>query len=259
MNDEGVRAPIGEPDAKVRRRRPLDASEAMPAGRPLYPLLPAYYRDAEFQLVYFRTDPAIVQAHLPEPLVADPDGMALIVGLRAPICSYGPYAETSLRLCCEFEGRTGFYSSHQYVNNVAVLCAGRERWGGPKEYAEVAVERHGDLICTRTVKEGVEIMTLTTRILCPATEDALIPIGPSYRLKLIPRADGPGPAIKQLISYASSGSSTKQLSSARAALSFGVSACSELTVFTPREILGAFHQVMDITEGYGRIEYDYLR
>jgi acetoacetate decarboxylase len=252
--DTGVEAGSSE-----ARRQGINASEAMPAHRPLYPPLPAYYRDAEFQLIYFRADPAIVQSHLPEPLVADPHGLALAVGLRAPDCSYGPYAETSLRLRCTFGGRVGFYSSHQYVNNVAVLCAGRERWGGPKEYADVVVEQSGDLFCTRTIKEGVEIMTITTRIRGPAIESDLIPTGPSYRLKLIPRADGPGPALKQLISYTSGALSTKQIFHASAELSFGGTANSYLSAFTPREIMGAFYHIIDVTEGYGQIEHDYLR
>jgi acetoacetate decarboxylase len=246
--EEGVRAYC---------RLARDEGEAMPAHRPLYPLLPAYYQDAEFQLIYFRTDPVVVQAHLPEPLKADPGGMALVVGLWAPACSYGQYAETSLRLRCEFNGRIGFYSSHQYVDNVAVLCAGRERWGGPKEYAEVVFERHDDSIRTRTIKEGIEIMSFTSRIIGPVTEDAIIPTGPSYRLKLIPRADGPGPAIKQLISYTAQESSTKQIFDATAALSFHSTACSDLAVFDVREVISAFHQVMDVTEGYGQIAHDY--
>lgn len=236
----------------------LEMDEAMPAGRAMYPPLPAYYRDAQFQLIYFRIDPSLVRAHLPPPLVPDPEGMAMALGLWAPTCTYGSYAETSLRLRCQFNGQSGFYTSHQHVNNVAVLCAGRERWGAPKEYAEVAFEQCEDQICTRTTQEGIEIMRLTTRIIGPATENEMIPTGLSFRLKIIPRADAPGPAIKQLISYTAQESKTKQLHSASADLSFSNTEDCKLADFAPLQIIGAFHQVMDLTEGHGRVEYDYL-
>lgn len=52
---------------------------------------------------------------------------------------------------------------------------------------------------SETTKDGIVIMTLTAEIGAPVEPDALIPMFPSYRLKVIPRADGPGAAIKQIV------------------------------------------------------------
>jgi acetoacetate decarboxylase len=241
------------------RRLPWREGETMPAHRPYYPPLPATYRDAEFQMIYFRAEPAVIQAHLPQPLIADPDGVVMAFSLHAPFCSaYGPYKELGLRLRCSLDGRMGFYSSHQYVDNVAALCAGRERWGGPKEYAEVHIERAGPLVHAWAVQEGVRIMALTSDVSQPAEPGELIFGGPSYRLKLIPRADGPGPAIKQIITYAGQDVELKLLRKGSGMIELHSTAHSDLSPFQPIEVVNAFFQVMSLTEGYGQIVYDYL-
>jgi acetoacetate decarboxylase len=241
------------------RRLPAGEGEAMPAHRPMYPALPAYYREAEFQIVYFRCEPAVVQEHLPAPLEADPEGLAAAFSLRAPACSaYGPYREVGIRLRCAFRGVVGFYSSHQYNDNVAAICAGRERWGGPKEYAAVEIERRGNVICAQAVKEGAAILTLTTTIERPAEAAELIPMTPSYRLKLIPRADGPGAAIKQIITYAGADVECAALFAGAGRVTLGRTASSDLAALQSGETLGAYYQVLSLTEGYGEIVYDYL-
>ncbi len=242
------------------RRLPAAAGEAMPAHRPTYPTLPAYYRDAEFQIITFHCEPAIVQEHLPAPLEADPEGMAAAFSLRAPACSaYGPYNEVGIRLRCSLRGVVGFYSSHQYNDNMAAICAGRERWGGPKEYAAVQIERRGNIICARAVKEGAPILTLTSTIERPASAHEMIPMTPSYRLKLIPRADGPGAAIKQIITYAGADAECTALFAGAGQVALGRSANSDLAALRPGAVLGAFYQVLSLTEGYGEVVYDYLK
>ena len=110
-----------------------------------------------------------------------------------------------------------------------------------------------------TIKEGVAIMTLTSRIIEPAVAEEMTALTPSYRLKIIPRADGPGPAIKQLITYESVDSATKLLLRASGTVSFASSSNSDLTPFAPDRIIGAFYQIVDVTEGYGRVVHDYLQ
>jgi len=245
---------------RTYRRLPAAEGEAMPAHRPLYPPLPAYYRNAEFQIIYFRCEPAVVQEHLPAPLEADPEGLAVAFSLRAPACSaYGPYQEVGIRLRCSFRGVVGFYSSHQYNDNVAAICAGRERWGGPKEYAAVQIERRGNVICAQAVKDGAPILTLTSTIERPAEAAELIPMTPSYRLKLIPRADGPGAAIKQIVAYAGADVTCAALFAGAGHATLGRTANTDLAALRPGAVLGAFYQVLSLSEGYGEIVYDYLR
>jgi len=238
----------------------MGEGEAMPAHRPYYPAVPTYYRDVEFQLIYFRTDPAVVREHLPEPLEPDPQGIAVAFGIRVPFCTgYGPFNEAGLMVRCSFRDQTAFFNSHLYLDNPAAICAGREIWGAPKEYATVAFENKGNLIYSQTVKNGVPIMTLTSDISQAARPEELIPIEPNYRLKLIPRADGPGAALKQLISVAGGEAEVKVLFKGNGMIDFGSSANSDLAVFKPLEIIGAFYQVSTYIETYGTVLYDYLK
>ena len=244
---------------KAYRRLAMNEGEAMPAHRPYYPSLPAYYRGAEFQIIYFRADAAAIQQHLPEPLIADPAGLAAAFSLRVPFCSaYGPYCEVGLRLRCSFRGQMGFYSSHQYIDNVAALCAGRERWGGPKAFAGIAIERQGNLIRAQAVQNGIALMSLTSTAVVPAQAGEMIPMTPSYRLKMIPRADGPGAAIKQIITYVAHAAQTDLLLKGDGMVEMGASAQDDLTPLNPIAMEGAFFQVVTLVEGYGVIAYDYL-
>lgn len=245
---------------KAYRRLPMNEGFAMPAHRSYYPALPSYYRDVEFQLIYFRTDPAVVREHLPEPLEADPEGLAVAFSIKVPFCSaYGPFHEAGLCVRCSFRDQQAFFNTHLYLDNVAAICAGREIWGAPKEYAEVTIEHKGNVIYAQTVKDGVPIMTLTSTINQKAEPHEVIPLFPSYRLKLIPRADGPGPAIKQIVNASPADMESKLLLKGTGMISFGSSANSDLAVFQPREILGAFFEIGTYTEVYGEVVYDYLK
>jgi acetoacetate decarboxylase len=138
------------------QRLPADAGEAMPAHRPYYPPLPTYYREVRFQLVYFCADPAAIRPYLPEPLEPAEDGLCVAFGIDVPFSSsYGPFHEAGIQVKVNFRGQSGFFNTHLYLDNVPAICAGRERWGAPKEYAQVIMEQQHNLLVTRTIKDGV--------------------------------------------------------------------------------------------------------
>ncbi len=246
---------------KAYQRLPIDAGEVMPAHRPYFPDMPSYYRDVEFQTIYFRTDPAVVREHLPEPIEADPEGLAVACSINVPFCThYGPFHEAGLMFKCSFRGESGFFNTHLYLDNPAAICSGRERWGAPKEYATVDVCRHGDLIYSQVIKEGVPIMTLTSDYVAPAKPEEVIPMFPSYRLKLIPRPDGPGAAIKQIVVATPTDTETKLLMKGTSgSVAFGRTANSDLAAFPVKEIVAVFFEISTYTASYGQIVYDYLK
>ncbi|MBV7339813.1 acetoacetate decarboxylase family protein [Chloroflexi bacterium TSY] len=241
------------------RRLGIEEGYAMPAHRPYYPPLPTYYRDVRFQLVYFRAEPDRLRNFLPEPLEPADDGLCVAFGIDVPFSSsYGPFHESGIQIKCAFHDQSAFFNSHLYLDNVPAICSGRERWGAPKEYADVSFEQQNNLLVSRTIKDGVNIMTLTSEIGAPVEPDALIPMFPSYRLKLIPRADGPGSAVKQLVEASPQDVTTHLLYSGSGTVAFAATANSDLRPFGPVEEVAAFYQISSYTESYGRVVYDYL-
>lgn len=243
----------------INRRLKHAEGYAMPPAQPEYPPLPTQYRDVRFQLVYFRAAEHRIAEFLPEPLEPAPGGLGCAFTIDVPFSSdYGPFQESGVQEQVLFQGQPAFYVSHLFLNNVPAILSGRERWGAPKVYADVRFEQHDNVLIGTTDRDGVRLMTLTSTLGEPATEKDLIPMFPSLRLKIIPRADGPGPAIKQLISAAPVDATTHLLYKGEGTVAFGRSARVDLTPLQPLEIVAAFYQVAGYTETYGEIVYDYL-
>ena len=86
----------------------------------------------------------------------------------------------------------------------------------------------------------------------------MIPMFPSYRLKIIPKADGPGAAIKQLVTAAPQDVTIHELFRGQGTVDFGASANSDLRSFAPLAEANAFYQVASYVETYGEVVFDYL-
>ena len=185
----------------------------IPAGSPFYPSLPAVYRNVRFQFVFFHAAPTAVQDFLPEPLQAAEDGLCVASGLEVPHCeNYGSFEESFIVMKCHFQDQTGFYCSHVFHNGPAGIAAGREIYGTPKVYAEMKVTHADRSMVTETSYGGAPVLRIASSVEAgsprdggagqdgdAAPHDAMPALTPAWRLKIIPRADGPGPALKQLI------------------------------------------------------------
>ena len=233
----------------------------IPADNPFYPQLPAIYRNVKFQFVFFYAAPAAVQEFLPEPLEATEDGLCVAAGLDVPFCtSYGPFQESFIVMQCRFREQLGFYCSHVFHNGPAGIAAGREIYGTPKIYAGVTVRQVERCMGTETLLSGSPVLHISSSIEKVVPHDAMPSLTPAWRLKIIPRADGPGPAIKQLIDC----SRTTQyvnvhfLGKGTGRITFGASPLCDLTSLTPKAYGDAFYMESSYSEGYAEIVYDYL-
>ena len=168
----------------------------IPASDPCYPALPAVYRNVQRQLVFFETAPLEGGRVLPEPLEASDSGLCVAAGVVVPYSSsYGTFEESFLMLECRFRGRSEFYCSHVFHNRPAGIAAGREIYGTPKVYADLNVQRDGAKMRTKTVYDGSPILAISSETPTVAESAAVPVLAPGWRLKIIPRADGPGPAL----------------------------------------------------------------
>jgi acetoacetate decarboxylase len=241
------------------RSLPIGEGEVLPAHRSTYPEIPTWYRGIESQFVEITVDPAVAQAHLPEPLVADPEGRAVVVGLKIGLSSYGPFNEAGIYLRCTLNGEPGVYNSHLFLDNVTAICAGRERWGVAKEFATITFHDHENVRVCEVVKEGALLMRISTTWDRIESEDALPVLAPNYNLKVIPRADGPGAALKQLVRYESEPVGTSVQYGGRGMVELRSTAKTDLAPLSPLTVGRGFYHIGDLKELHGTIIIDYLK
>ena len=258
----------------------------IPAGSPFYPPLPAVYRNVRFQFVFFHAAPSAVQDFLPEPLQAAEDGLCVASGLEVPNCeNYGSFEESFIVMKCRFRDQTGFYCSHVFHNGPAGIAAGREIYGTPKVYADMKVTHADRSMVTETSYGGAPVLRIASSVETGAPRDggagqdddasphdaphdaslaapldAMPALTPAWRLKIIPRADGPGLALKQLIDCSETTQDVEvhAFAQGKGTIELGASPRCDLTPLAPLEYGDAFHMESSYTEGYARVVYDYL-
>jgi acetoacetate decarboxylase len=238
-----------------------DEGWAIPFDAPFYPMLPAWYRDVQFQEVHFRADPAAVAALLPEPLVASPGGECVAIGIKSPFSTaYGAFNEAAVAQRCLLGDQPGWYSSHVWHDGPRGIAAGREIYGTPKIFSAIEILELEAAMTTQASMGGVPVITITTTME-EAIEASQIPdLTPSWRLKIIPRADRPGPAIKQLIdgTSATGNLEVRAIFRGRGTVAFEPTPFGDLTGLRPLEYGAAYAYVANYSEGFATIALDYL-
>jgi acetoacetate decarboxylase len=234
----------------------------VPADAPFYPPLPAVYRNVKFQFLFFTARPEAVGRYLPEPLEPDPDGNCVVAGIDVPFCtSYGAFQEAFLVLKCRFREQVGYYCSHILHNGPAGIAAGREIYGSPKIFATLSVRKVEQSMVTEASIGTVPVLRLDTITEGNVPSTAMPALTPAWRLKIIPRADGPGPAIKQLndCSRATRDLVVHSLARGKGTLTLSPSPSIDLSPLQPVSLGEAFHMEADYSEHYAEIVYDYLK
>lgn len=251
---------------------PLDSIANMPAFFPYYPSPPARYRGVKFQFVYFRADVAAVERVLPSCLEPADDGFCAAIGLTVPWSdNYGPFEESVLVVGCRFEEQRGFFAPVAFLNSTNSIPAGREIYGTPKVSGEIVVSVDESQMMTDTRQGGTSIFRIRTTTQQAAMANDFPDLSPSWRLKVIPRADGPGAAVCQLVDVTSvlqdvtvhvrrKGEGVVEFDPKPrpASRKPGELEITDLSDFTPLEYLGAGYLEMDYSEGYGEIVRDFL-
>jgi len=241
---------------------PLDKIANMPAYSPYYPMPPAAYRNTCFQFVYFRADVSAIDRVLPACFEAAEDGYCIATGLTVPwSANYGKFEESILTVKCTYKGQVGYFSPVVFLNSRGSIPAGREIYGTPKVFADVKVEMDERVMHTDTLLAGTSIMSVRSTMEQPAAPEDLPNLLPSWRLKVIPRADGKGADVMQIIELSKTTTDVKvhQCRAGNGIVQFNPMPTYDLSDFTPLEYYGAHYLEMDYTEGYAEIVHDFLR
>lgn len=111
----------------------------------------------------YETDPEIVRAMLPRPLV--PAERPEVFCQFASVAMHVSETETmeigalTLGLMCDYNGQRGGYVYHMSMEGESVVTSGRERFGEPKKIAETRFERSGDHLSVSVRRHGIDFFT----------------------------------------------------------------------------------------------------
>ena len=241
---------------------PMDRIANMPAFSPYYPMPPARYRNVRSQVVYFRAEISAVDRVLPACFEPSGDGFCAATGLSVPwSANYGAFEESVLTVRCAYRGQAGYFSPVVFLNSRSSIPAGREIYGTPKVYADLRVEMDERVMYTDTFLAGTSLMSIRSTMHREAAVEDMLKLKPSWRLKVIPRADGSGADVMQLIDGATVGSevTVHACRAGEGVVQFNPVPIYDLSDFTPLEYYGAYYTEVDMTEGYGEVVHDFLR
>jgi len=241
---------------------PLEQIANMPAFCGYYPLPPARYRNVRFQYVYFRADVSAVDRVLPACFEPADDGFCAAFGLSVPwSANYGAFEESGLMVKCRWNGRTGYFAPVVFLNSRGSIPAGREIYGTPKVFADVNVTMDERVMLTESRLAGTSALSIRSTMHRQSSVEEVPGFAPAWRLKVIPRADGNGADVMQLIDGAPAVTdvAVHVCRTGDGVVEFHPLPTYDLSDFTPRKYLGAHYVEMDYTEGYAAIVHDYLR
>ena len=140
---------------------PMDQIVGMPAFSQYYPQPPAHYRNVKAQYVSFRAAVEAVDQILPDCFEPTEDGFCIATGLTVPWSSnYGKFDESVLTVRCSFRGQVGYFSPVAFLNSRSSIPAGREIYGTPKVFADLAVGMDERVMYTETRIAGASILNI---------------------------------------------------------------------------------------------------
>ena len=119
---------------------------AMPLTSPAFPPGPYRFINREYLIITYRTDPAALEAVVPEPLkIAAPHVKYEFI--RMPDCSgFGDYTESGQVIPITYNGKPGGYVHSMFLDDEAPIAGGREIWGFPKKLANVSFKVETDTL-----------------------------------------------------------------------------------------------------------------
>lgn len=219
--------------------------------------------------VFYRADPHAVRKLLPDIFEPAADGFVAACGLSAKWTgNYGAFNESFVSCKCVLKstGETGYFAPAVFLNSWGSIPAGREIYGTPKVTAEVDVGMEERVMYTHTRIAGANVLSVRSTMHEAAEIGEMPVLAPAWRLKVIPRADGAGAEVCQLLDCAvdPTGIGHEGLVVHVCRKGSGVVQLDESPIYNlsglkPIEYLSAFYVEQDYTEGFATVVKDYLR
>ena len=233
---------------------------AMPLTSPAFPPGPYRFKNREFLIVSYRTDPDALRAVVPEPLQIT-DAIVKYEFIRMPDSTgFGDYTESGQVIPVTFDGVAGGYVHSMYLNDEAPIAGGRELWGFPKKLAAPKLTVETDTLLGTLDYGSVRVATATMGYKHSALDTEQVKAGmlaPNYLLKIIPHVDG-SPRICELVRYFLEDVTVKGAWTGPAALELAHHALAPVARLPVLEVISGTHILTDMTLGLGHVIHDYL-
>ena len=233
---------------------------AMPLTSPAFPPGPYRFKNREFLIVTYRTDPDALRAVIPEPLQFT-DAIVKYEFIRMPDSTgFGDYTESGQVIPVTFNGVAGGYVHSMYLNDEAPIAGGRELWGFPKKLASPKVTVETDTLLGTLDYGSVRVATATMGFKHTTLDTDKVRtsmLAPNYLLKIIPHVDGSA-RICELVQYFLEDVIVKGAWTGPAALELAHHALAPVARLPVLEVISGTHVLTDMTLGLGTVIHDYL-
>jgi len=173
-------------------------------------------------------------------------------------------AEAVVAFPVTYGGVSGDFTAHMYADDPVYTAFGREVMGWPLKHGRVVMSRpragleKGVKVSAHLERDDDVLMSAALTLTEPLP-DAERPSGlPRWlTLKLVPRAEGSGDALRQLVQTGPERVEWGAIWRAEGELRFSDGPHDELGFLAPREIVAAqYWSAVDLSVGYGRILHD---
>jgi acetoacetate decarboxylase len=233
---------------------------AMPLTSPAFPRGPYRFRNREFLVITYHTDPEALRAVVPEPLeIAEP--LVKYEFIRMPDSTgFGHYTESGQIIPVSFRGTKGTYSHAMYLNDHPPIAGGRELLGFPKKLGSPKLETEIDTLVGTLDYGKVRIATATMGFKHRAADQAAVLASlaaPNFLLKIIPHVDGSA-RICELVRYYTTEVTLIGAWTGPSSLELHPHALAPVADLPVLKIESALHFVADLTLDLGEVVYDYL-
>ena len=241
---------------------PINEIVTMPAFSSYYPMPPARYNGVRMHNVFFRAGIDAVNRILPDCFEPSDDGLCVACGLTVPwSANYGQFQESYLTVKCIYKGKLGYFSPVAFLNSRSSIPAGREIYGTPKVFADIEVGMDERVMYTNTLIAKSSVLSIRSTMDKSAEWKDIPELKPSWRLKVIPRVDGKGVDVMQIVdgSKVATDVFVRVCRKGDGIVEFAPSPIYDLSDFKPIEYFGSYYMEMDFTEGYGEVVHDFLK
>lgn len=226
----------------------------MPMQGPLIPdpFVPYQCPDNATLAVICRTDKAVLEKYLAPTAFEPISDLYLVYASDFSRCDKAEFMDAGIMVPVLFKGRAGANYLFEYEDNDAAIAAGRDLWGYPKKYAEISLQRDGDVVIGAVTRRGTEILKITCD-LSSAVDLPEVVTAPHFNTHIQPGPDGKVLSRRVIERDTSPDFQLKLKATGTATVKLKGRPSDPLHELTPSEILGGVYTVGDFfaTEANG--------